>query len=92
MYSMKTKVVVVIPNWNGQDFIVECLRSLEKQTLKPKIVVVDNGSVDDSVQIIKDEFSCLQHSSNTEILAIFGKLSCKQGFMPHLLSHFVLNN
>lgn len=56
MYSMKTKVVVVIPNWNGQDFIVECLRSLEKQTLKPKIVVVDNGSVDDSVQIIKDMF------------------------------------
>lgn len=56
MLSMKTKVVVVIPNWNGQDYILECLQSLEAQTLKPKIVVVDNGSVDDSVRIIKDKF------------------------------------
>ncbi len=49
-----TKVAVVIPNWNGADFIADCLRSLEKQSLKPDIFVVDNGSVDNSVKIIKD--------------------------------------
>ncbi len=51
---MKTKVVVVIPNWNGEDYISDCLQSLEKQTLKPDILVVDNNSVDNSVKIIKD--------------------------------------
>ncbi len=53
---MKTKVVVVIPNWNGEDFMAECLQSLEVQTLKPHIIVVDNGSRDSSVQIISQKF------------------------------------
>lgn len=50
------KIFVVIPNWNGADLIADCLKSLEKQTLKPKIVVVDNGSVDESVAIISKQF------------------------------------
>jgi len=50
---MKTKVVVVIPNWNGEDFIKESLQSLEKQSLPHDVIVVDNGSVDKSVSIIK---------------------------------------
>ncbi len=50
------KVAVVIPNWNGQDYIANCLKSLEEQTLKPDIIVVDNGSVDNSVEIIQKEF------------------------------------
>lgn len=49
---MKTKVVVVIPNWNGTDFIKECLSSLLDQTSQPQIIVVDNGSEDNSVDII----------------------------------------
>lgn len=49
---MKPKIVVVIPNWNGADYIAECLASLQKQSLKAHIVVVDNGSVDDSVAVI----------------------------------------
>lgn len=53
---MKTRVAVVIPNWNGADFIRECLSSLQEQTLKPHIMVVDNGSHDDSVAIIEEEF------------------------------------
>lgn len=50
---MKTKVAVVIPNWNAEEFIGACLDSLEKQSLKPHIVVVENGSVDKSKDIIK---------------------------------------
>lgn len=51
--SMKTKVVVVIPNWNGEDFIKESLRSLEKQSLPHDVIVVDNGSIDKSVSMIR---------------------------------------
>lgn len=50
---MKTKVAVVIPNWNGADLISKCLDSLKNQTLKPSIVVVDNGSSDNSIDITK---------------------------------------
>ncbi len=50
------KVSVVIPNWNGKDMIGDCLRSLQKQTLKHQIIVVDNGSIDGSVEYIKSKF------------------------------------
>lgn len=50
---MKPNVAVVIPNWNGADFIGDCLKSLTKQSLKPRIVVVENGSTDNSIEVIK---------------------------------------
>ena len=53
---MKMKVAVVIPNWNGEDMIVESINSLLAQTYEHTIVVVDNGSVDDSVGQIEQNF------------------------------------
>lgn len=52
----KKTTYIVIPNWNGADVIKECLRSLESQSLAGHIIVVDNGSHDKSVEIIKQEF------------------------------------
>ena len=56
MYYKYMNVVVVIPNWNGADFITEALSSLAAQTLKPHIIVVENGSVDESVDLIVQNF------------------------------------
>ncbi len=53
----KMKVAVVIPNWNGEDLLAESLRSIEKQSYPCQIIVVDNGSTDSSVKIIKEKFS-----------------------------------
>lgn len=50
------KIFVVIPNWNGEDLIIDCLDSLKRQTLKPTIIVVDNGSIDSSVGIVEKTF------------------------------------
>lgn len=50
------KIFVVVPNWNGADMLADCLKSLKAQTLKATLVVVDNGSTDKSVSIIKDHF------------------------------------
>ncbi|HMS49841.1 MAG TPA: glycosyltransferase family 2 protein [Candidatus Saccharibacteria bacterium] len=50
------KIFVVIPNWNGADLIADCLKSLEAQTQTAHIVVVDNGSVDESTEIITKQF------------------------------------
>ncbi|HRN97011.1 MAG TPA: glycosyltransferase family 2 protein [Candidatus Saccharibacteria bacterium] len=49
-------VAVVIPNWNGEDFIRDCLNSLREQTVKHTVIVVENGSVDASVDIIEVEY------------------------------------
>lgn len=50
----KTNVTAIIPVYNEEKYIGECLGSLFKQTLKPlEVIVIDDGSTDDSVKIIK---------------------------------------
>ena len=61
------QVVVAVPNWNGKDGLKACLDSLQSQTLKPHIIVVDNGSVDGSVEFIAStypEIELIVHDSN----------------------------
>lgn len=53
---MKTNIYIVIPNWNGEEYISNCLEALIGQAQSSNIVVVDNGSVDKSVSIIKNRF------------------------------------
>lgn len=50
------KLSVVILNWNGKNDTLACLTSLENQTPCFAIIVVDNGSTDDSVTEIKKRF------------------------------------
>ncbi|HSW98372.1 MAG TPA: glycosyltransferase family 2 protein [Candidatus Saccharimonadales bacterium] len=47
---------VVVPNWNGEKYLAACLESLEGQTRRPHIIVVDNGSVDGSVALVEQKF------------------------------------
>jgi GT2 family glycosyltransferase len=50
------RVAVVIPNWNGADDLRDCLASLRSQRgveLEP--LVIDNGSTDGSVELLRDE-------------------------------------
>lgn len=50
------KIFVVIPNWNGADLVAQALKSVQDQSIPAKCVVVDNGSVDDSIKLIEDQF------------------------------------
>ena len=47
-------VAIVILNWNGRDDTLRCLDSLKAHTSEATIVVVDNGSTDDSVSAIHE--------------------------------------
>jgi len=50
-------VLIIIPNWNGLSFLGDCLRSLKKITYQNyKIVLVDNGSSDGSVEMVRAKF------------------------------------
>jgi GT2 family glycosyltransferase len=47
------KVSVIIPNFNGQSFLKNCLDSLYNQKIPLEVIVIDNGSEDGSVDYIK---------------------------------------
>tara|TARA_Y100000588_G_scaffold374688_1_gene450064 strand:- start:79 stop:1101 length:1023 start_codon:yes stop_codon:yes gene_type:complete len=50
-------VSIIIPHYNGENIIRECLKSLQNISYKNvEIIVVDNNSHDNSVQIIHNEF------------------------------------
>ena len=49
------KISVVIPVYNGENYLSDCLESLRKQTFSPEeIVVVDNASTDKTKEILED--------------------------------------
>jgi GT2 family glycosyltransferase len=51
------KASVIIPTWNGRDLLRAALRSLRAQTWTDfETVVVDNGSRDGTVAMLRDEF------------------------------------
>jgi GT2 family glycosyltransferase len=47
---------VYIPNYNGSARIGRALRSLREQSREIDVVVVDNGSSDGSLELLRDEF------------------------------------
>ena len=50
-------VSVIIPNFNGKAFLKPCLNSLMHQSKAEKeIILVDNGSKDDSVEFVRTDY------------------------------------
>jgi glycosyltransferase involved in cell wall biosynthesis len=46
------KASVIIPTYNEGDVILECLKSLEKQTLEDfEVIIVDDGSTDGAIDV-----------------------------------------
>jgi GT2 family glycosyltransferase len=51
------KVTVVIPNWNTRRWLTGCLGGLRTQHYRDfKVILVDNGSTDDSVAFVKLQY------------------------------------
>ena len=51
---MSSEVFVLVPSYNHAPFVERCLNSILKQSLPPKkLLVIDDGSKDDSVEIIE---------------------------------------
>ncbi len=54
------KVSIVVLNWNGEKYISHCLDSLKNllhTSIEIEKIVVDNDSTDNSVELIKNQFS-----------------------------------
>lgn len=55
------QVDIIIPNWNGQEWLGSCLDSLVNQTFKAfRIIIVDNGSTDGSVEFVHTNYPQVQ--------------------------------
>ena len=55
--SVQPRVAITILIWNGKEDTLKCLRSLREDTyVNKEIIIVDNGSTDDSVEEIRRSF------------------------------------
>lgn len=70
---MQKKVYVIILNWNGKNDTLECAKSFEKINYgNYKIIVVDNGSSDESVFEIKEKYPEITIIENEKNLGFAG--------------------
>lgn len=66
MAKNSSSVAVVVPNWNGADDLRSCLESLKTQSLVARIIVVDNGSSDNSIALLEKyaDIEIILHEKN----------------------------
>ena len=57
MSETKTRAAVIIPNWNGMQYLKGCLDSLRAQKCRDfTVYLVDNGSTDGSAEFVMDRY------------------------------------
>lgn len=87
-----SKTTVIIPNYNGIAYLEKCLLSLEKQSQRDFItIVVDNGSMDGSSELVKEKFpqvKVIQLKENTGFCGAVNE-GIKQAKTPYVI---LLNN
>lgn len=80
MTSQKYKISVIVISYNGMEFIYDCLETvkLSLEAIEAEIIVVDNGSTDGTVELIKNKFPNINLVENKENLG-FAR-AANQGF------------
>jgi GT2 family glycosyltransferase len=62
------KVSIVIVNWNARDYLRECLVTIFNENFldEYEVLLVDNASTDDSLEVIKREYPLIKIVANNE--------------------------
>jgi GT2 family glycosyltransferase len=55
MGSKINKISIIIVTWNTAKITQKCIQTINKFLYNPEIIVVDNGSIDDTVKVISKE-------------------------------------
>jgi hypothetical protein len=70
------RVGIIVLNYNGQECLRACLRSLEKLRYEAKdIIIVDNGSQDGSLELAEQEFPRYTYLRNGKNLGFAGGMN-----------------
>jgi len=64
MEAQKIKIAVVLLNWNGKLWLEKFLPTLLRCSQEATVFVADNGSTDDSVSFVKNNFSSVEIIKN----------------------------
>lgn len=92
--NLGQKVAVIVPNYNGAKFIRPCLDSIQNQSIACDIILVDNASADNSLEIIKSNYPNVQVVINTSNLGFAGGVN--SGIRHAIAKHYdfivLLNN
>ncbi len=92
---MKPSVAIVLVNWNGWQDTVECLHSLKNISYQPyEIILVDNGSTDNSVFQIQKIFPSIQLIETKKNLGFAGgnNIAITYALQKKVDFIFLLNN
>ncbi len=85
-------ISVIVLNWNGKRFLKDCFLSLENQVFSDfEIILVDNGSEDDSVRFTRKNFPKIKIIENKENLG-FAQGNNKGMEVAEGKYVFILNN
>ena len=62
------KLSIIIVNYNVKHFLQQCLQSVQKakKNISIEIIVIDNNSVDNSVEMLKENFPKIKLITNTK--------------------------
>ncbi len=69
MEQTEHRFEVIIPNWNGEKMLADCLQSLKNQSFKDfSVTVIDNGSSDGSLTLLENVYPdvkliCFTHNT-----------------------------
>jgi GT2 family glycosyltransferase len=68
-----TRASIIVINWNGAAFLEMCLKALLTQTtVEDEIIVVDNDSIDNSVEFVRSHFPDVELLCNEHNLGYAG--------------------
>lgn len=90
--SVKNKASIIIANYNYADFLIETLQSAVNQTYpNTEIILVDDGSTDDSVTRVTNDFSAQIESGQIILVEKEngGQLSAFNAAVPHISGDYV---
>lgn len=87
------EVSIIIINWNTSDLLTACLRSVYRTAndLDMEIIVVDNGSSDDSCEMVRREFPSVRLIENCDNVG-FARANNQAALVTHGDYIFLLNS
>jgi len=87
-------LLIVVVNWNTKDLLLRCLQSLQlcQTSVAFDVVIVDNGSDDGSIEMIKANFLKYFLICNTENMGFAKANNLAFHSFPHYANYLLLNS